>query len=78
VQLTVRDGRSGRGSSDVEVHRTADPDDAVRRVDGLRVTGVERAVVDAWGSPGAPEACRRDILAVHAARSAMIRRTDVP
>ena len=26
---------------------------------------------------GAPEACRRDIVAVHAARSAMIRRNDV-
>jgi very-short-patch-repair endonuclease len=48
----VAHSRSGRGTPGVALHRTRELDDAVRRVDGLPVTCVERAVVDAWGRPG--------------------------
>ncbi|RBY85055.1 DUF559 domain-containing protein [Blastococcus sp. TF02A-30] len=51
LHLTVPVTRSGRGTDGVVVHRTRDLDDAVRRVDGLPVTSVERSVVDAWGHP---------------------------
>jgi very-short-patch-repair endonuclease len=52
VHVAVATGRSGRGSAGVILHRTRELDDAVRRVDGLPVTCVERAIVDTWGRPG--------------------------
>jgi very-short-patch-repair endonuclease len=52
VHVTVEQGRSGRGSDGVVLHRSQDVQDAIRRVDGLRVTCVERAIVDTWGRPG--------------------------
>lgn len=52
VDVTVSMGRSGRGSPGVRVHRSGDLEDAIRRVDGLPVTCVERALVDTWGAPG--------------------------
>lgn len=52
IHVAVSLGRSGRGSAGVTIHRTQELDDAIRRVDGLPVTCVERALVDAWGSPG--------------------------
>jgi very-short-patch-repair endonuclease len=51
VHVTVAHTRSGRGGGGVVLHRTRELRDAVRRVDGLPVTCVERAVVDSWGSP---------------------------
>jgi very-short-patch-repair endonuclease len=51
VHVTVDHRRSGRGSAGVVLHRTRDLSDALRRVDGLPVCCVERAVVDAWGGP---------------------------
>jgi very-short-patch-repair endonuclease len=53
VHLTVGPARSGRGSAGVVLHRAADLPAIARRVAGIPVTCVERAVVDSWGSPGA-------------------------
>lgn len=52
IHVAVSPGQSGRGAADVVVHRTRDLFDAVRRVNGLPVTCVERAIVDSWGRPG--------------------------
>jgi very-short-patch-repair endonuclease len=51
IHLTVELTRSGRGSAGIVLHRTRELRDTMRRVDGLPVTCVERAVVDSWGSP---------------------------
>jgi very-short-patch-repair endonuclease len=51
VHLTVEATRSGRGSPGVVLHRAPDVFDVRRRVGGIPVTCVERAVVDAWGVP---------------------------
>jgi very-short-patch-repair endonuclease len=51
VHLTVGGTRSGRGCAGVVLHR-ADLRDTLRRVEGIPVTCVERAVVDTWGRPG--------------------------
>ena len=52
VHVTVSLAQSGRGAAGVVVHRTRELFDAVRRVDGLPVTCVERSIVDSWGRPG--------------------------
>jgi predicted transcriptional regulator of viral defense system len=49
VHVTVDPLRSRRGSPGVVVHRAPGAFAERRRVDGLPVTAVERAVVDAWG-----------------------------
>jgi very-short-patch-repair endonuclease/predicted transcriptional regulator of viral defense system len=67
VHLTVDHRRSGRGTPGVVLHRTRELTPSIRRVDGLPVTCVERAVVDTWGSAGAahrPEARAAAIDAV--------------
>lgn len=51
VHLTVGHSRSGRGTDGVVLHRTRELADPIRRVEGLPVTCVERAVVDSWGRP---------------------------
>ncbi len=51
VHVTVDLGKSGRGSPGVVVHRAADAYADRRRVDGLAISAVERAVVDTWGRP---------------------------
>ena len=51
VHLTVGMTRSGRGTTGVVLHRTRALRETVRRLDGLPVSCVERAVVDSWGSP---------------------------
>ena len=51
VHVTVDVRRSVRGSLGLVLHRAQDPYSDRRRVDGLPVTPVERAVVDAWGRP---------------------------
>jgi very-short-patch-repair endonuclease len=49
VHISVDRGRSGRGSPGVVVHRAADAYAERRRVEGLPVSSVERAIVDVWG-----------------------------
>ena len=44
--MTVEPPRSNRRSADVVLHRAHDLQDAVRKVDGVPVTCVERALVD--------------------------------
>lgn len=51
VHVTVEPPRSNRRSADVVLHRTQGLRDAVRNVDGVPVTCVERALVDTWGHP---------------------------
>lgn len=51
VHLTVDTGRSVRGAAGIVVHHAPAVSTDVRRVRGLAVTPVERAVVDTWGSP---------------------------
>ena len=52
VHVTVEPPRSNRRSADVVLHRAVGLQDAVRSVDGVPVTCVERSLVDTWGSPG--------------------------
>jgi very-short-patch-repair endonuclease len=51
VHVTVHAARSGRGSDGVVVHRSPDAYAERRRVEGLPVSSVERAIVDSWGRP---------------------------
>ena len=51
VHVTVEPTCSARGSRGVVVHRSPDAYADRHRVVGLPVSAVERAVVDAWGSP---------------------------
>jgi very-short-patch-repair endonuclease len=51
IHVTVEHTRSGRGARGVVLHRSRELQDALRRVDGLPVSCVERAIVDTWGSP---------------------------
>ena len=51
VHITTDAERSGRGPAGVRVHRSSGAWDDRRRVRGLPLTTVERAVVDTWGSP---------------------------
>jgi very-short-patch-repair endonuclease len=51
IHLTVEHTRSGRGTRGVALHRSRELDETIRRVDGLPVSCVERAVVDTWGAP---------------------------
>ncbi|CCG03053.1 DUF559 domain-containing protein [Blastococcus saxobsidens] len=51
VHVSVEPGRSGRGSPGVVVHRAAGAWADRRRIDGLAVSSVERAVVDTWAVP---------------------------
>lgn len=51
LHLTVGRTRSGRGTAGVVLHRSRDLVETIRRVDGLPVSCVERAVVDTWGRP---------------------------
>jgi very-short-patch-repair endonuclease len=62
--VTVEPPRSNRRSADVVLHRASGLRDAVRNVDGVPVTCVERTLVDAWGHPAN--------LAMHTVRAAVI------
>jgi len=74
VHITVEHTRSGRSVGGVILHRTRELDDTVRRVDGLPVSCVERAVVDSWGRPAGLS--RADVRA--AAIGAVRRRLCLP
>ena len=50
--MTVDPARSNRHAAGVVLHRAADRRTPIRSVDGIHVTCVERALVDAWGRPG--------------------------
>jgi len=74
VHLTVEHTRSGRGTQGVVLHRSRHLEDTVRRIDGVPVSCVERAVVDAWGAPAGLS--RADVRA--AAISGVRRRLCLP
>jgi very-short-patch-repair endonuclease len=77
VHLTVDGTRSSRGSDAVRLHRGGDLFDSVRRVCGIPVTCVERAVVDSWGSSaGAPRPTVR-AAAIDAVRRRLCRPADL-
>ncbi|SOD94880.1 DUF559 domain-containing protein [Blastococcus haudaquaticus] len=52
VHVTVEPPRSNRSPAGVVLHRSPDLHDAIRSVDGIPVTSVERSLVDTWGRPG--------------------------
>ncbi|WP_245692217.1 type IV toxin-antitoxin system AbiEi family antitoxin domain-containing protein [Geodermatophilus telluris] len=68
VHLTVGHARSGRGTPGVVLHRTRALEVGIRRVDGLPVSCPERAVVDAWGSPGGLQRAEVRSAAIDAVR----------
>jgi very-short-patch-repair endonuclease len=74
IHLTVEHTRSGRGTAGVVLHRTRHLAESIRRVEGLPVSCVERAVVDAWGAPAGLS--RADVRA--AAIGAVRRRLCLP
>jgi hypothetical protein len=61
----------------VVLHRSDELQDAIRRVDGVPVTCVERSLVDAWGRPGGltPPAVRAAVIT--AVRRRMCRPADL-
>lgn len=77
VHLTVERTRSGRGSAEVVLHRGEDLFEATRRVDGIPVTCVERAVVDSWGLPGPESRERVRAAAIDAVRRKLCRPRDL-
>ncbi|PRY45720.1 uncharacterized protein DUF559 [Geodermatophilus tzadiensis] len=77
VHLTVEDGRSARGSAGVVVHRNSRACTDRRRVTGLPVTSVERAVVDAWGSPAPPSRAEVRAAAITAVARRLCRPADL-
>lgn len=88
VHLTAESGRSGRGSPGVVVHRAPGAWADRRRVDGLAVSAVERAVVDTWGRPAllpralvraaAITAVRRRLCSPRQLRQELARNTRLP
>lgn len=77
VHITVDPSLSHQGSPGVRVHRAPDAYAARRRVEGLPITAVERALVDAWGSVGG--AARADVraAAITAVRRRLCRASDI-
>lgn len=71
LHLTVPITRSGRGTPGIVLHRTRELDDVIRRVDGLPVTCVERAIVDAWGSAAGAARAELRSAAIDAVRRRM-------
>jgi very-short-patch-repair endonuclease len=69
VHITVDAGGNGRGTAGVIVHRATDAFADRRRVDGLPVSSVERAVVDTWARPASV-----DRAAIRAAAITAVRR----
>ncbi|MFD2093109.1 endonuclease domain-containing protein [Blastococcus deserti] len=68
IHLSVEHTRSGRGTAGVVLHRTRALADTLRRVDGLPVSCVERAVVDTWGAPGGLSRAEVRAAAIEAVR----------
>jgi len=68
VHLTVEFTRSARGSAGVVLHRTRELRDTIRRIEGLPVSCVERAVVDSWGSPAGMSQAELRAAAIGAVR----------
>jgi very-short-patch-repair endonuclease len=77
VHLAVVSSRSGRGPDGVVLHRTRELADAVRRVDGIRVTSVQRAVVDTWGRPDGVARTDLRAAAIGAVRTRVCRPRDL-
>jgi very-short-patch-repair endonuclease len=61
LHLTVDSARSARGSAGVVLHRAPDVREITRRVRGIPVTCVERAIVDSW--PADPPSVRAAAIA---------------
>jgi very-short-patch-repair endonuclease len=77
LHLVVEGHRSGRGSAGVVLHRDPAAYADRRRADGFPVTSVERAVVDAWGSPGPPTRADVRAAALTAVRRRLCRPADL-
>jgi very-short-patch-repair endonuclease len=77
IHLTVGHGRSGRGTAGVVLHRTRELDETVRRVEGLPVSCVERAVVDTWGTTAGLSRADVRAAAIGAVRRRLCRPRDL-
>jgi very-short-patch-repair endonuclease len=77
IHLTVDGTRSGRGSAGLVLHRGGDIPDALRRVEGIPVTCVERAVVDAWGLASTASRPVARAAAIDAVRGRLCRPQDL-
>lgn len=77
VHVTAGDSCSGRGSPGTVRHRNPAAVADRRRVDGLPVTSVERAVVDSWGSAGPPSRDEVRAAAITAVRRRLCRPADL-
>ena len=77
VHVTVGGSCSGRGSPGIVRHRSSAAVADRRRVDGLPVTSVERAVVDSWGSAGPPSRHEVRAAAITAVRRRLCRPADL-
>jgi very-short-patch-repair endonuclease len=77
VHVSVDVRRSGRGSSGVLLHRTRDLPNSIRRVDGLPVSCVERAVVDTWGRPAGTSRADLRTAAITAVRQRLCTAQDL-
>lgn len=77
IHLTVEPGRSNRRSSGLVLHRSQDLRDAVRRVEGVPLTSVERTLVDTWGRPGDIARAAVRAAAITAVRRRMCRPQDL-
>jgi very-short-patch-repair endonuclease len=77
VHLTVGCSRSARGSAGVLLHRAPDIGELTRRVSGVPVTCVERAVVDAWGSSRGPARPSLRAAAISAVRRRLCSAGDI-
>lgn len=77
IHLTVGHARSGRGTAGIVLHRTRALDDSVRRVEGLPVSCVERAVVDTWGASAGLTRADIRAAAIGAVRRRLCRPADL-
>lgn len=77
VELTVEPGTSSRGPAGAVLHRAPDAYGQRRRVDGLAVSSVERAVVDTWGRPGSLGRVAVRAAAISAVRQRLCSATDL-
>lgn len=73
IHLTVDISRSGRGTRGIALHRTRELSGTIRRVDGLPVSSVERAVVDTWGAPAGLSRADVRAAAIEAVRRRLCR-----
>jgi very-short-patch-repair endonuclease len=77
IHVTVEPARSNRHSAGVVLHRASELHDAIRRVNGVPLTCVERTLIDTWGRPGSLTLPTVRASAITAVRRRMCRPQDL-